>query len=57
MPGEIAGTEAIMRFVAEQVSPDSYVNVMGQYYPAGKVAQGKYSEINCRRPVSLPQSW
>ena len=57
MPGEIAGTEAIMRFVAEQVSPDSYVNVMGQYYPAGKVGQGKYSEINCRRPVSLPQSW
>ena len=57
MPGEIAGTEAIMRFVAEQVSPDSYVNVMGQYYPAGKVAQGKYSEINRRRPVSLPQSW
>jgi putative pyruvate formate lyase activating enzyme len=48
MPGEIAGTEAIMRFVAEQVSPDSYVNVMGQFYPAGKVGQGKYSEINRR---------
>jgi len=46
MPGEIAGTEAIMRFVAEQVSPNSYVNVMGQYYPAGKVDEDKYSEIN-----------
>jgi putative pyruvate formate lyase activating enzyme len=48
MPGEIAGTEAIMRFVAQQVSPDSYINVMGQYYPAGKVGLGKYSEINRR---------
>jgi putative pyruvate formate lyase activating enzyme len=46
MPGKIAGTEAIMRFVAEQVSPNSYVNVMGQYYPAGKVDEDKYSEIN-----------
>ena len=53
MPGEIAGTEAIMRFVAEQVSPDSYVNVMGQYYPAGKVDQNKYSEIN--RRISEPE--
>jgi len=48
MPGEIAGTEAIMRFVAEQVSPNSYVNVMGQYYPAGKVDENKYSEVNRR---------
>jgi putative pyruvate formate lyase activating enzyme len=37
-----------MRFVAQQVSPDSYVNVMGQYYPAGKVSGDKYAEINRR---------
>ena len=48
MPGQIGGTEAIMRFVAEQVSPNSYVNVMGQYHPAGKVDEDKYSEINRR---------
>jgi putative pyruvate formate lyase activating enzyme len=48
MPGEIAGTEAVMRFIAEQVSPDSYVNVMGQYYPAGKVGPEKYPEIDRR---------
>ena len=44
--GEIAGAEQIMRFLAEQVSPDTYVNVMDQYYPAGKVSEEKYAEIN-----------
>jgi putative pyruvate formate lyase activating enzyme len=46
MPGNIAGTAQIMRFLAEQVSPDTYVNVMEQYYPAGKVSEEKYAEIN-----------
>jgi putative pyruvate formate lyase activating enzyme len=48
MPGEIAGTREIMRFLAEEVSPDTYVNVMGQYYPAGKVGPERYAEINRR---------
>jgi putative pyruvate formate lyase activating enzyme len=50
MPGQIAGTEHIMRFLAEEVSSDTYVNVMAQYHPAGKVRSDKYAEIN--RPVT-----
>jgi len=46
MPGGIAGTEAIMRFLATEVSPDTYVNIMAQYYPAGKVSAESYPEIN-----------
>lgn len=46
MPGQIAGTTEIMRFLAEEVSPDTYVNVMDQYYPAGKVNAEKFPEIN-----------
>jgi putative pyruvate formate lyase activating enzyme len=46
MPGNIAGTEAIMRFLAEEVSPDTYVNVMGQYYPTGRVGPAQFVEIN-----------
>ncbi len=46
MPGEIAGVREIMRFLAEEISVDTYVNVMGQYYPAGKVSGEKYEEIN-----------
>ncbi len=46
MPGEIAGTTEVMRFLAEEVSPDTYVNVMDQYRPAGRVGADQYEEIN-----------
>ena len=36
MPGGIAGTREVMRFLYEKISPDTYVNLMDQYYPAGK---------------------
>jgi putative pyruvate formate lyase activating enzyme len=48
MPGDIAGTESIMRFVAEEISPDTYVNVMDQYHPAGRVAGAQFVEIDRR---------
>jgi putative pyruvate formate lyase activating enzyme len=51
MPGDVAGTASIMRFLAEELSPDTYINIMGQYHPAGKVGGDKYVEIN-RRPNS-----
>jgi putative pyruvate formate lyase activating enzyme len=47
MPGLLDETEEVLRFVVEELGPDTYVNLMGQYYPAGKVE--KYEEIN-RRP-------
>ncbi len=46
MPGEIAGTREIMEFLAREVSPHTYVNVMAQYYPAGRVSAEKFAEIN-----------
>src|SRR5712692_3669460 len=48
MPGDIAGTESILRFLAEEISPDTYVNIMNQYYPAGRVTPGDFVEINRR---------
>ena len=48
MPGGIAGTREIMRFLAEEISRDTYVNVMDQYYPAGRVSREKFPEINRR---------
>jgi putative pyruvate formate lyase activating enzyme len=48
MPNDVAGTAAIMRFLAEKLSPDTYVNLMNQYYAAGKVNAGKHAEINRR---------
>jgi putative pyruvate formate lyase activating enzyme len=35
MPGGIAGTEEIAKFLAEEISPHTYVNVMDQYRPCG----------------------
>jgi putative pyruvate formate lyase activating enzyme len=53
MPGQISGTTEIMRFLAEEISLDTYINVMAQYYPAGKVSAEKYAEIN--RNVTNPE--
>jgi len=39
MPGDIAGTEKIMDFLARDISVNTYVNVMDQYRPCGE-AQG-----------------
>ena len=35
LPGGLAGTREAMRFLAREVSPDTYVNVMAQYHPCG----------------------
>jgi putative pyruvate formate lyase activating enzyme len=45
MPGRIAGTREIMRYLAS-LSPDTYVNVMDQYYPAWQVSRERFPEIN-----------
>jgi len=47
MPGGTAGTREIMRFLAREVSPETYVNIMGQYRPEHKA--DLYPEI-ARRP-------
>jgi len=46
MPGDIAGTGEIMRWIARELSPATYVNLMPQYYPAGKVTRTQFPEIN-----------
>ena len=35
MPNGLAGTREVMEFLAREISPDTYVNVMAQYRPAG----------------------
>lgn len=46
MPGGISGTREVMEFLAREISPDTYVNIMAQYYPAYKARE--YPEINRR---------
>jgi len=39
MPGALAETRAIMHFLADEISRQTYVNVMDQYRPCGRAAQ------------------
>jgi putative pyruvate formate lyase activating enzyme len=46
MPGLLNETEAILRFVAEELGSGAYVNLMAQYYVSGRVGRdGEYLEI------------
>jgi putative pyruvate formate lyase activating enzyme len=57
MPGQTAEAEAIFRWLAEEISPDTFVNIMGQYrpeYEVGQIARDgtttQYAELD-RRPA------
>jgi len=58
MPGQLDEARAIFEWLAKEISPDTYVNIMGQYHPdfqVGSIAaegkQPKFGEIN-----RLPES-
>lgn len=46
MPSGYDNTRQIMRFIADGMSINTYLNVMGQCYPAGKVSAERYRELN-----------
>jgi putative pyruvate formate lyase activating enzyme len=56
MPGLVDEAAAIFRWIADAVSPETYVNIMGQYRPEhlvgtiGRDGSVRYAEIN-RRPT------
>jgi putative pyruvate formate lyase activating enzyme len=45
MPGGIEETRSILTWLAEELGPESYVNLMDQYHPAGKVVGDRHAEI------------
>ncbi|WP_447976670.1 hypothetical protein [Candidatus Nitrospira bockiana] len=48
LPGGLAGTPDVMRFLAEEISRDTYVNIMDQYRPCYQV--GRYPPLD--RPIT-----
>lgn len=46
LPGGLSGTEAVMKFLAGEVSKDIYISLMSQYFPAYKTTE--YKDINRR---------
>jgi len=46
LPDDLAGSKAILRFIAKEISQNTYLNIMDQYRPA--YLAGRHSEINRR---------
>jgi putative pyruvate formate lyase activating enzyme len=41
LPNGLAGTREVMRFIAQDISTRSYVNLMSQYRPCGRASEVK----------------
>ena len=54
LPGNLANSEIVMKFIAEEISRDSYVNIMAQYHPAWRAAEGGRSPVLAalQRPIT-----
>jgi putative pyruvate formate lyase activating enzyme len=46
LPGKLSGTKEVLEFIANEISRDTYINLMAQYYPTNKAHL--YPEL-CRR--------
>jgi len=44
LPNDLAGSEKVLKFIAMEISTNSYVNVMSQYRPEGKAY--RYKELS-----------
>ena len=54
LPENLAHSEAVMKFIADEISRDSYVNIMAQYHPAWRAAEGGRSPVLAalQRPIT-----
>ncbi|MGR9100467.1 MAG: radical SAM protein [Gammaproteobacteria bacterium] len=39
LPNELAGTEKVLEFIAREISPTTYLNLMDQYYPCYRAGE------------------
>lgn len=46
LPNNLSGTEKIMRFIKEEISPDTYISLMSQYHPYYHAS--RFPELNRR---------
>jgi putative pyruvate formate lyase activating enzyme len=48
MPGQLDETRRILEWIARELGPDTWVNLMDQYHPAGKVGPDHLPELDRR---------
>jgi len=51
LPNGLAGTEAVLRFIANEISQNTYLNIMDQYHPEHRALE--FPELS--RPLQLPE--
>lgn len=51
LPNDIAGTQQVLQFLANEISRDTYINIMDQYHPCYRADD--YPEVD--RPVTLQE--
>ena len=49
LPDGLSGTEEVLRFLADEISPDTFVNLMAQYHPCFRAFE---HAALARRPTS-----
>jgi putative pyruvate formate lyase activating enzyme len=50
LPRDVAGTRSVIDFIAEELSPATYLNIMDQYHPSFRARE--YRELSARVPRS-----
>jgi len=58
LPGNLADSEIVLKFIAEEISKDTYVNIMAQYRPAWHATEiaGRNPVFrSLRRPVTMEE--
>jgi putative pyruvate formate lyase activating enzyme len=53
LPEGLAGTSEVMRFIANEISPDAYVNIMDQYRPCYKAYNNPHYPAMGRRITNV----
>jgi putative pyruvate formate lyase activating enzyme len=58
LPSGLAGTQDVMKFLAQKISKNTYVNIMAQYYPCGDIPPGsplyrRISQLEYNQAVAI----
>ncbi|MBZ5647992.1 MAG: radical SAM protein [Acidobacteriia bacterium] len=57
MPEGVAGSPEVLKWIARELGPDTFVNLMAQYCPAGQVTPERFGEIaRCIRAGEFVQA-
>jgi len=51
LPNGLAGTREVLRFLAQEVSTNTYLNIMAQYHPCHKA----FDMLSLARPINRPE--